>query len=67
LSKNPIKENTRNILIKKSYAEVKPRLQTAITETRTRSRKPLRSVTSDREEDDCLSLKKKKFSTQARY
>jgi hypothetical protein len=62
LSKNPIKENTRNLLISKSYVEAKPRLQTVITETRPRSRKPLRSVTSDREEDGYLSLKKK-FST----
>jgi hypothetical protein len=44
--------------MKKSYTEVRPRLQTAITETRTRSRKPLRSMTSDREEDDCLFFKK---------
>jgi hypothetical protein len=35
-----------------------PKLQTAKTETKMRSRKPLRRITSDREEDDCLSKKK---------
>jgi hypothetical protein len=65
-SKNLIKKNKKYFKEKESYAEVKPRLQIVMTETRDRSIKPLRSVTPDREEDDCLFLKKKK-SQQARH
>jgi hypothetical protein len=45
--------------IEQNQSEVVPKLQTAKTETRMRSRKPLRRITSDRGEDDCLSKKKK--------
>jgi hypothetical protein len=47
--------------LKTNYLFFKPRLQTAITETRARSRKPLRTVTYHREEDDCLFFKIKKI------
>jgi hypothetical protein len=60
LSKNPITEKQRkNFNEKESYVVIKPKLQTAMTETQTRSRKSLRGVTPDREEDDCLFYKKK--------
>lgn len=55
MSKNPITEKQRKTFNEKeSYAVIKPKLQTAMTETHTRSRKFLRGVTLDREEDDYL-------------
>jgi hypothetical protein len=44
--------------MKKRYTEVRPRIYTTITDTRNRSRKSLRSMTSDREEGDYLFFKK---------
>jgi hypothetical protein len=42
---------------KESYDVIKPNLQTSMKETHTRSRKSLRGVTPDREEDEFLLLK----------
>jgi hypothetical protein len=56
--KNKFKKlgNMRNLFQKDKQIDVKPRLHIVMTETRTRSRKSLRSVTHDREEDNCLFL-----------
>jgi hypothetical protein len=53
-SKNLIKKNKKYFEEKESYTEIKPKLKTDMTETRARSKKPLRSVTPNREEDDYL-------------
>jgi hypothetical protein len=62
LSKTLSKKNTRNLLNNK-LTDVKPRLKTATIETGTRSRKPLRSMTSIMDEVDCLFLRKDFFDT----
>jgi hypothetical protein len=48
--KKQFKEN----FIEKNQSEVVPKLQTTKTDTIMSFRKPLRRITSDREEDDCL-------------
>jgi hypothetical protein len=43
---------------KKAIVVIRPKLSTAMTKTKIKSRKSLRGITLDKEEDDCLSLNK---------
>jgi hypothetical protein len=44
------------LMKKKAITVIRPKLSTAMTKTKIKSRKSLRGINLDREEDECLSL-----------